>query len=49
MRFIFNNERREYDFYELEPFEVEEVLLDKKLFEGKDQTKYYGVRGRFIQ
>jgi len=41
----------QYDFYELEPFEVQEVLLDKKLFEGQGalNTKYYGaVRGRFI-
>ena len=41
----------QYDFYELEPFEVQEVLLDKKLFEGEGalDTKYYGaVRGRFI-
>lgn len=41
----------QYDFYELEPFEVQEVLLDKKLFEGEGalNSKYYGaVRGRFI-
>ena len=41
----------QYDFYELEPFEVQEVLLDKKLFEGQGalDLKYYGaVRGRFI-
>jgi|TARA_B100001093_G_scaffold420786_1_gene412823 hypothetical protein len=41
----------QYDFYELEPFEVQEVLLDKKLFEGEGalKSKYYGaVRGRFI-
>jgi len=41
----------QYDFYELEPFEVQQVLLDKKLFEGEGalKTKYYGaVRGRFI-
>jgi len=41
----------QYDFYELEPFEVQEVLLDKKLFEGQGalDSKYYGaVRGRFI-
>ena len=41
----------QYDFYELEPFEVQEVLLDKKLFEGQGalKSKYYGaVRGRFI-
>jgi len=41
----------QYDFYELEPFEVQEVLLDKKLFEGQGalNTKYYGaIRGRFI-
>ena len=41
----------QYDFYELEPFEVQEVLLDKKLFEGQGalNSKYYGaVRGRFI-
>jgi ElaB/YqjD/DUF883 family membrane-anchored ribosome-binding protein len=41
----------QYDFYELEPFEVQEVLLDKKLFEGEGalDSKYYGaVRGRFI-
>ena len=41
----------QYDFYELEPFEVQEVLLDKNLFEGQGalDSKYYGaVRGRFI-
>lgn len=41
----------EYDFYELEPFEVKEVLLDKKLFEGQGALpkKYYGaIRGTFV-
>ncbi len=38
---------REYDFYELEPLEVKEVLLDKnklpKKSNGKPNYKYYGA------
>ena len=44
---------REYDFYELEPVEVKEVLLDKnklpKKSNGKPNYKYYGaIKGKFI-
>jgi hypothetical protein len=43
---------REYDFYELEPLEVKEVLLDKnklpKKSNGKPDYKYYGaIKGRW--
>ena len=44
---------REYDFYELEPVEVKEVLLDKnklpKKSNGKPNYKYYGaIKGSWI-
>tara|TARA_Y100001973_G_C5162206_1_gene314163 strand:- start:45 stop:1304 length:1260 start_codon:yes stop_codon:yes gene_type:complete len=44
---------REYDFYELEPVEVKEVLLDKnklpKKSDGKPNYKYYGaIKGSWI-
>ena len=44
---------REYDFYELEPVEVKEVLLDKnklpKKSNGKPNYKYYGaIKGSWV-
>ena len=44
---------REYDFYELEPVEVKEVILDKnklpKKSNGKPNYKYYGaIKGSWI-
>jgi len=44
---------REYDFYELEPVEVKEVLIDKnklpKKSNGKPNYKYYGaIKGSWI-
>ena len=44
---------REYDFYELEPVEVKEVLLDKnklpKKSNGKPNYKYYGaLKGSWV-
>jgi len=38
----------EFDFYEMEAFEVEEVFLDELLLPNDDYTYYGAIRGTFI-